>query len=71
LVTSKSGDLEGKDTLKRRLEEASRFVPIEQLALSPQCGFASTEEGNILTEAAQWDKLRLVVDLANEIWGRD
>jgi 5-methyltetrahydropteroyltriglutamate--homocysteine methyltransferase len=70
LVTSKSGDLEGKDTLKRRLEEASRFVPIEQLALSPQCGFASTEEGNILTEAAQWDKLRLVVDLANEIWGR-
>ena len=54
----------------RRLEEAAKFVPLEQLALSPQCGFASTEEGNILTEDEQWAKLRLVVEIADEVWGR-
>ena len=50
--------------------EAAKLVPLDQLALSPQCGFASTEEGNILTEDEQWAKLRLVVDVANEVWGR-
>jgi 5-methyltetrahydropteroyltriglutamate--homocysteine methyltransferase len=70
LVTSKTGALERKDDIKRRLEEAARFVPLDQLALSPQCGFASTEEGNVLTEEEQWEKLRLVVELANEVWGR-
>lgn len=69
LVTSKSGTLESKDFLKRRLEEASKFVDIGQLCLSPQCGFASTEEGNVLTEDEQWAKLRLIVDLAAEVWG--
>jgi 5-methyltetrahydropteroyltriglutamate--homocysteine methyltransferase len=70
LVTSKSGALETKDDIRRRLEEAAKFVPLEQLALSPQCGFASTEEGNILTEDEQWAKLRLVVEIAEEVWGR-
>src|SRR5436190_1064412 len=70
LITSKSGELEKKDDIKRRLEEASKFVSLDQLALSPQCGFASTEEGNILTEDEQWAKLKLAVDLANEVWGR-
>jgi 5-methyltetrahydropteroyltriglutamate--homocysteine methyltransferase len=68
LITSKSGALEDKDAVKRRIEEATRFVPIEQLALSPQCGFASTEEGNILTEEAQWAKLREIVEIAHEVW---
>ena len=58
-----------KDDIKRRLEEAAKFAPLDQLALSPQCGFASTEEGNILSEEEQWAKLRLVVDIANEVWG--
>ncbi len=69
-VTSKSGQLESKDDIKRRLDEASKFAPLEQLALSPQCGFASTEEGNVLTEDEQWAKLRLVVETAEEVWGR-
>src|SRR5437667_790739 len=69
LITSKFGELEKKDDIKRRLEEASKFAPLEQLALSPQCGFASTEEGNILSEEEQWAKLRLAVDVANEVWG--
>ncbi len=69
LVTSKSGDLESKDDLKRRIDEASRFAPIEQLCLSPQCGFSSTEDGNILTEDAQWAKLRTIVEVAEEVWG--
>ncbi|MCL6634052.1 MAG: 5-methyltetrahydropteroyltriglutamate--homocysteine S-methyltransferase [Alicyclobacillus herbarius] len=68
LVTSKFGDLEAKDDLKRRIQEATRYVPLEQLCLSPQCGFASTEEGNLLTEEQQWDKLRLVVETAQEVW---
>jgi 5-methyltetrahydropteroyltriglutamate--homocysteine methyltransferase len=69
LVTSKSGRLESKDDLKRRIDEATKYVPLEQLCLSPQCGFASTEEGNILAEDEQWAKLRLIVELAEEIWG--
>jgi 5-methyltetrahydropteroyltriglutamate--homocysteine methyltransferase len=70
LVTSKSGTLESKDTLKRRIEEASKYIDIDQLCLSPQCGFASTEEGNILAEDEQWAKLRMVVEVADEVWGR-
>ena len=70
LVTSKAGALEKKDDIKRRIDEAAQLVPLDQLALSPQCGFASTEEGNILTEDEQWAKLRLVADIANEVWGR-
>ena len=69
LITSKSGTLETRDDLLRRIEEAARFIPIEQLCLSPQCGFASTEEGNILTEEQQWAKLAMVVDIAREVWG--
>jgi 5-methyltetrahydropteroyltriglutamate--homocysteine methyltransferase len=69
LVTSKTGQLESKDELKRRIEQAARYLPLEQLALSPQCGFASTEEGNLLTEEEQWAKLRLCVEVAREVWG--
>ena len=69
LVTSKTGELESKDELKRRIEAASKYLPLEQLALSPQCGFASTEEGNLLTEEQQWAKLRLCVEVAQEVWG--
>ena len=69
LVTSKTGELETKDELKRRLDEASKYLPLEQLALSPQCGFASTEEGNALTEDQQWKKLELCIDVAREVWG--
>ncbi len=61
--------LESKEFLKRRLEEASKFIDLDQLCLSPQCGFASTEEGNVLSEDEQWTKLRLVVELAREVWG--
>jgi 5-methyltetrahydropteroyltriglutamate--homocysteine methyltransferase len=70
LVTSKFGTLESKDDLKRRIDEAARFVPLDQLCLSPQCGFASTEEGNILAEDEQWAKLRMIVEVADEVWGR-
>jgi 5-methyltetrahydropteroyltriglutamate--homocysteine methyltransferase len=69
LVTSKQGRLESRDTLKRRIEEASRFVPLEQLCLSPQCGFSSTVEGNVLTQDEQWAKLELIVEVAREVWG--
>ena len=69
LVTSKTGALETRDTLLRRIDEASKFAPLDQLCLSPQCGFASTEEGNTLAEEEQWAKLRLVVDVAKEVWG--
>jgi 5-methyltetrahydropteroyltriglutamate--homocysteine methyltransferase len=69
LVTTKVGELEDKDHLKRRVEEAGRYVPVEQLCLSPQCGFASTLEGNDLMAAEQEAKLRLVVETAQEIWG--
>jgi methionine synthase II (cobalamin-independent) len=70
LVTSKSGTLESKDELKRRIDEAAKFIPLDQLCLSPQCGFASTEEGNILAEEEQWAKLRRIVEVAEEVWGR-
>jgi 5-methyltetrahydropteroyltriglutamate--homocysteine methyltransferase len=70
LVTSKSGRLESRDDLKRRIDQAAKYVPLEQLCLSPQCGFASTEEGNILAEEEQWTKLRMIVELAEEIWGQ-
>ena len=70
LVTSKSGTLEKKDAIERRIEEASKFAPLEQFCLSPQCGFASTEEGNILAEDEQWAKLRMIVELADKVWGR-
>jgi 5-methyltetrahydropteroyltriglutamate--homocysteine methyltransferase len=69
LVTSKSGALESKDELKRRIDHAAKYLDIGQLCLSPQCGFASTEEGNILAEDEQWAKLRMIVELADEIWG--
>jgi 5-methyltetrahydropteroyltriglutamate--homocysteine methyltransferase len=68
LVTSKSGEIEPQALIEQRLEEAAKFVRLEQLCLSPQCGFASTEEGNLLTETEQWLKLRLVVDTANVMW---
>jgi 5-methyltetrahydropteroyltriglutamate--homocysteine methyltransferase len=70
LVTTKSGTLETKDALKRRIDEAAKFIPLDQLCLSGQCGFASTEEGNVLTEEAQWAKLRTIVELADEVWGK-
>ena len=70
LVTSKSGRLEPKDDIKRRIEEATKYVPLEQLCLSPQCGFSSTEEGNVLAEEEQWAKLRMIVELSEEVWGK-
>ena len=69
LVTSKIGTLESKDELKRRIDEAAKYIALDQLCLSPQCGFASTEEGNILAEDEQWAKLRMIVELAEEVWG--
>jgi len=70
LVTTKTGRLESKDAIKRRIEEAAKYISLDQLCLSPQCGFASTEEGNVLAEDEQWAKLRMVVELAEEVWGR-
>ncbi|MCA1952336.1 MAG: 5-methyltetrahydropteroyltriglutamate--homocysteine S-methyltransferase [Hyphomicrobiales bacterium] len=69
LVTSKFGSVESKDNLKRRIEEAAKFAPLDQLCLSPQCGFASTEEGNVLAEDEQWAKLARIVEVAREVWG--
>jgi len=68
LVTTKRGALETKDDLKRRIDAAARFAPLEQLCLAPQCGFASTEEGNLLTEDEQWAKLERIVEVAGEVW---
>ena len=68
LMSTKSGQLENKDTEIKRTAEAARYVPISQLCLSPQCGFASTEEGNILSEEEQWAKVLLVTEIASEIW---
>jgi 5-methyltetrahydropteroyltriglutamate--homocysteine methyltransferase len=70
LVTSKSGRLERKEDIKRRIDEATKYISLDQLCLSPQCGFASTEEGNVLAEDEQWAKLRMIVELAEEVWGR-
>ena len=69
LVTSKSGALESRDELTRRIEQAAKYVALDQLCLSPQCGFASTEEGNVLSEDEQWAKLRAIVEIAEEVWG--
>jgi len=69
LVTSKTGTLENKDEIKRRIDEATKYIALDQLCLSPQCGFASTEEGNILAEDEQWAKLKMIVELAEEVWG--
>jgi 5-methyltetrahydropteroyltriglutamate--homocysteine methyltransferase len=70
LVTSKSGKLENKDAIKRRIDEAAKYVALDRLCLSPQCGFASTEEGNVLSEDEQWAKLRMIVELADDVWGK-
>ena len=67
LFTSKHGELEDKETIKERIEEASQFIPKSQICLSPQCGFASTHHGNLLTEEEQWNKLRYIVELAEEL----
>lgn len=69
LVTSKDGALESEDDLKARIAEASRFVPLDQLYISPQCGFSSTEEGNIIEERDQWKKIALLKKVAEEVWG--
>ena len=69
LITTKSGQLEKKDDVKRRIEEATKYAALDQLSLSPQCGFASTEEGNVLAEEEQWAKLRMAVELADAVWG--
>jgi 5-methyltetrahydropteroyltriglutamate--homocysteine methyltransferase len=69
LVTSKSGTLESRDEIMRRIEEAAKFLDIDQVCLSPQCGFASTEEGNVLAEDEQWAKLAMIVEIAREVWG--
>jgi 5-methyltetrahydropteroyltriglutamate--homocysteine methyltransferase len=69
LVTTKRGELESKDALKRRIDEAAKYLPLDQLCLSPQCGFSSTVEGNVLTPEEQAAKLRLIVETASEVWG--
>lgn len=69
LVTTKTGELEDKELIKARIQEATQYVPLEQICLSPQCGFSSTEEGNNITEDEQDAKLRFVVEIANEVWG--
>ncbi|WP_395640435.1 5-methyltetrahydropteroyltriglutamate--homocysteine S-methyltransferase [Pseudolysinimonas sp.] len=69
LITSKSGDPEVSAEVEERIREAAEFVPLEQIALSPQCGFASTEEGNLLTEAQQWAKMRQIVEISKTVWG--
>jgi 5-methyltetrahydropteroyltriglutamate--homocysteine methyltransferase len=68
LISSKTGALESKDAIKRRIDAAAKYIDLDQLCLSPQCGFASTEEGNVLTEGEQWAKLALVVEIASEVW---
>jgi 5-methyltetrahydropteroyltriglutamate--homocysteine methyltransferase len=69
LVTSKTGMLESKDDLKRRIDQASKYLDLDQLCLSPQCGFASTDEGNLLSEDEQWAKLSRIVETAADVWG--
>jgi 5-methyltetrahydropteroyltriglutamate--homocysteine methyltransferase len=70
LLTSKSGRLEPRADIEKRIEEATKYVALEQLCLSPQCGFASTEEGNVLAEDEQWAKLRMIVELTDKVWGK-
>ena len=69
-ITTKTAELESLDDLKRKFEQASQYCDIDQLGIAPQCGFASTEEGNVLAEDEQWAKLKMVVDLANEVCGK-
>jgi 5-methyltetrahydropteroyltriglutamate--homocysteine methyltransferase len=69
IMTTKTGKLESKDELKRRIEAAAKYAPLDQLCISGQCGFASTEEGNVLTEDEQWAKIRRLVEVADEVWG--
>jgi 5-methyltetrahydropteroyltriglutamate--homocysteine methyltransferase len=69
LVTTKTGQLEQRDAILRRIEEAAKYVSLDQLCLSPQCGFASTEEGNVLAEEEQWAKLKMIAEIADEVWG--
>ena len=69
LLTTKVGELESKDAIKRRIDEAARFVPLEDLCLSPQCGFSSTHHGNALSQDDQWRKLERVAEVAREVWG--
>ena len=69
LISSKEAELESADDITRRIEEASAYVPLERLALSPQCGFASTAPGNLLTEDQQWRKLELVTEVTRRVWG--
>lgn len=71
LVSSKFPELEDKEAIKARIAEAAKYVPLEQLCLSPQCGFASNEEGNVMTEEQQWAKVRHVEEIAKEVWGED
>ena len=68
LISSKTGELEDKDFITGRIKEATQYIPVNRLCLSPQCGFASTEEGNKLTEEQQWNKLRLIKEIADKIW---
>jgi 5-methyltetrahydropteroyltriglutamate--homocysteine methyltransferase len=70
VVTSKNGELEDKELIKSRREESSKYVPLEQLCLSPQCGFASTHHGNNLTEEQQWEKLKFIVEISKDIWSQ-
>lgn len=70
LITSKDGTLEDRNEIIERIKEATQHIDINQLCLSPQCGFASTEEGNILTEEQQWNKLKFIRDIAEEVWGK-
>jgi 5-methyltetrahydropteroyltriglutamate--homocysteine methyltransferase len=70
IVTTKIGKLESKDEIKRRIEEAAKYAPLDQLCISGQCGFASTEEGNVLSEDEQWAKLARIVEVADEVWGK-
>ncbi len=70
LVTTKTGRLEAKDDIRRRIDEAAKYISLDQLCLSPQCGFASTEEGNTLAEDEQWAKLAMIVELAKDVWGK-
>ena len=69
LVTSKDPELEDKTEIKERIKEAAQYVAVDQLCLSPQCGFSSTEEGNILTDEDQWKKMTLIKEIAEEVWG--
>jgi methionine synthase II (cobalamin-independent) len=69
IMTTKTGKLESKDELKRRIDQAAKYAPLDQLCISGQCGFASTEEGNVLTEDEQWAKIRRLVEVADEVWG--